>query len=361
MFLSNSFPLAKAMESDSDSEEMHITTDSNPITMTRVILQSEHNHPEATGDFTLILSSIQLACKAVAQAVQKVGMVGTLQPNTNYRAELNLVANEAFLQYLKFCKKIAALVSEESKEIYITNASEGKCKRYADVIAFDPLDGVDNLQVNVPCGSVFGIWRRADPSTPGSSTDFLVPGYTISAAGYCCYGCSTMMVLALGDGYVDGFTLDPGLGEFILTHPNMLVPSKGRYYSVNEGNSTYWDEATAAFVNSRKFPTRGYPCDLRYIGSVVADIHRIMIDGGVFLYPGDRNKPNGKLGALYKAFPMSFIVEQAGGKAISGVSRALSHIPRSIHETIGVVLGSASDVSEAEECYRKLKCISSRA
>lgn len=341
-------------DDDSSSDELHITSDNNPITMTRVILQSEHQHPEATGDFTLILSSIQLACKAVGQAVQKAGICGTLGPGLNYRAELNQIANDAFLSALKFCKKIAAMVSEESKEIYITNASEGKCKPYSDVIAFDPLDGGESLPVNQPCGSLFGLWRRRELHTPGSAADFLQAGSSMVAAGYCCYGSVTMMVLALGDGYVDGFTLDQGLGEFILTHPNMMVPTKGRFYSVNEGNERLWDEATKAFVLSRKFPSRGYPCDLHYVGSAVSDVHRIMIEGGVFIYPGDINRPQGKLGALYKVFPLSFIVEQAGGKAITRSGRALDHTPRSIHEPMAIVLGSSNDVSEAEDCFRRL-------
>lgn len=341
-------------DDDSSSDELHITSDNNPITMTRVILQSEHQHPDATGDFTLILSSIQLACKAVAQAVQKAGICGTLGPGYNYRAELNQKANDSFLSALKFCKKIAALVSEESKEIYITNASEGKCKAHIDVIAFDPLDGGESLPVNQPCGSLFALWRRKELHTPGSAADFLQAGSSMVAAGYCCYGCATMMILALGDGYVDGFTLDHGLGEFILTHPNMMVPAKGRFYSVNEGNERLWDEATKAFVLSRKFPSRGYPCDVHYVGSAVADVHRIMIEGGVFIYPADINRPQGKLGALYKVFPLSFIVEQAGGKAVTKGGRALDYTPSSIHEPMPIVLGSSSDVSEAEECFRRL-------
>lgn len=342
------------VEDDTSSDELHITSDDNPITMTRVILQSEHQHPEATGDFTLIISSLQLACKAVANAVIQAGIHFNLEPGHSYREKLNSIANEAFLTSLKFCKKIAAMVSEESKDIYITNASEGKCKLHTDLIAFDPLDGGESLPVNQPCGSVFGIWRRKDPLRIGSCADFLLPGTSMVAAGYCCYGASTMMILALGDGYADGFTLDHGLGEFILTHPNMMIPQKGRFYSVNEGNERLWDEPTRAFVNSRKFPSRGYPCDLHYVGSAVADIHRIMIEGGVFIYPGDSLRPQGKLGALYKVFPFSFIVEQAGGKAISKANRALDYTPSSIHEPLPIILGSSSDVSEAEALFRRL-------
>lgn len=334
-----------------------LTTDTDPITLTRRILEDQRHLPLAKGDFTIILSSIQLACKYISNAVRKAGianLLGTLtRENTHGEAQkkLDVLANDIFINSLKFSTKIAVMASEEEEEVYIvSNAEEPKY-----IIAFDPLDGSSNVEANISVGSIFAIWRRDDVSTSGSASDFLgFKGHSIVAAGYVLYGGSTQLVLAV-PGRVDSYTLDNSIGEFILTSPNIRIPTKGSIYSINEGNSAHWDPAITEFVRRKKNPAPGQPStSLRYVGSMVADVHRTMLYGGIFMYPADIRNPKGKLRVLYEVFPMSFIIEQAGGQATDGRNRILDLEVTGIHMKVPVALGSVEEVQELKALYDNL-------
>jgi len=215
---------------------------------------------------------------------------------------------------------------------------------------FDPLDGSSNIDCGVSIGTIFGIYMVKDTNNV-TIENALQPGSKLVAAGYCMYGSSCTFVLSTGYG-VNGFTLDPSLGEFILTHPNIKVPKKGKIYSVNEGNAKNWDEPTTKYVESCKFPQDGSsPKSLRYIGSMVADIHRTLLYGGIFMYPADLKNPNGKLRVLYEVFPMSYLMEQAGGQAFTGKQRALDLVPEKIHDRSPIFLGSYDEIEKMKELY----------
>lgn len=333
-----------------------LSVGSDPLTLTRHILQSQRDFPTASGDFTIILSSIQLACKYISNAVRKAGiaqiygLIGSENVQGEAQKKLDVIANEVFINSLKFSSKIAVMASEEEENVFIVeNPSEGK---YA--IAFDPLDGSSNIDANVSIGSIFAIWKRSDTTSPGSAQDFYRRGDELKAAGYCVYGSSTQLVLAMANSNrVDCYTLDNSIGEFILTHPDLKIPRKGNIYSINEGNSSHWDEAITQYIHSKKFPTQGSSYSLRYVGSMVADVHRTILYGGIFLYPKDKKSPNGKLRILYEVFPMSYIVEKAGGKASTGTQRILDITAEHIHQRSACILGSPEDVEEVEAFYAR--------
>jgi fructose-1,6-bisphosphatase I len=210
------------------------------------------------------------------------------------------------------------------------------------MVAFDPLDGSSNIDVNVTIGTIFGIYRRVSPVGEACNLDFLQPGRNLVAAGYVVYGSSTMLVYTTGRG-VNGFTLDPSVGEFILSHPDIMIPKAGKIYSANEGNWNKWDEPTRRYITDlRDCPDRTYSA--RYIGSLVADFHRNLLKGGVFLYPQDKKNPKGKLRLLYEAIPLSFIINQAGGKAVDGEQDILDIVPESVHQRIPLIIGSETEV-----------------
>ena len=334
-----------------------LSLESNPLTLTRSIMMDQQRHPEAKGDLTMILNSIMLACKFVSNAVRKAGIASLigLAGSSNIQGEeqkpLDILANGIFINSLKFCNKIAALASEEEEGIYIVEGPE--TAKY--IIAFDPLDGSSNIDVNVSIGSIFAIWKRPDYSAPASVNDFLRTGNEIEIAGYCIYGSSTQLVLASRHGKVDCFTLDNAIGDFILTHPNVKIPNRGNIYSVNEGNSHFWDPAMREYVDSKKDPAFGNPYSLRYVGSMVSDVHRTLLYGGIFMYPADKKSPSGKLRVLYEVFPMSFIMEKAGGKAIDGIDRLLEIRAESIHQRAPCILGSPDDVDDVKRIYEKYR------
>lgn len=325
-----------------------LSIESNPITLTRSIMSQQTRHPDAKGDLTMILNSLMLACKFVSNAVRKagiaslIGVAGSANVQGEQQKPLDILANEIFINSLKFCNKIAALASEEEEGIYIIDNPEAA--KY--IIAFDPLDGSSNIDVNVSIGSIFAIWKRPEYNKEVSVQDFLRTGEDIEIAGYCIYGSSTQLVLATKDGIADCFTLDNSIGDFILTHPNLKIPQKGNIYSVNEGNTYYWDPSIRSYIDSLKNPNNGKPYSSRYVGSMVSDVHRTILYGGIFLYPSDEKSPNGKLRMLYEVFPMSFIVEKAGGKATDGQQRALSLQVNSIHQRSPCILGSPDNVDE---------------
>ncbi|CAL4972963.1 unnamed protein product [Urochloa decumbens] len=322
------------------------------MTITRYVLNEQNRNPESRGDFTILLSHIVFGCKFVASAVNKAGLAKLigLAGETNVQGEeqkkLDVLSNEVFIKALVSSGRTCVLVSEEDEEAtFVDPKLRGKY-----CVCFDPLDGSSNIDCGVSIGTIFGIYliKDKDDVTLG---DVLQPGKKMLAAGYCMYGSSCTLVLSTGNG-VNGFTLDPSLGEFILTHPDIKIPKKGKIYSVNEGNAKNWDGPTAKFVEKCKYPQDGSPPkSLRYIGSMVADVHRTLLYGGVFLYPADKKSPNGKLRVLYEVFPMSFLMEQAGGQSFTGKERALDLIPTKIHERSPVFLGSYDDVEEIKTLY----------
>ncbi|KAM1005649.1 hypothetical protein FF1_002549 [Malus domestica] len=321
------------------------------MTITRFVLNEQSKHPESRGDFTILLSHIVLGCKFVCSAVNKAGLAKLigLAGETNVQGEeqkkLDVLSNEVFVKALVSSGRTSILVSEEDEEaIFVEPKLRGKY-----CVVFDPLDGSSNIDCGVSIGTIFGIYVVKDGEP--SLKDVLQPGRKMVAAGYCMYGSFCTLVISTGTG-VHGFTLDPSLGEFILTHPDIKIPKKGKIYSVNEGNAKNWDGPTAKYVQKCKYPEDGSsPKSLRYIGSMVADVHRTLLYGGIFLYPADKKSPNGKLRVLYEVFPMSFLLEQAGGQSFTGKERALDLVPTNIHERSPIFLGSYDDVEEIKALY----------
>ncbi|XP_057845194.2 fructose-1,6-bisphosphatase, cytosolic isoform X2 [Cryptomeria japonica] len=315
------------------------------MTITRFVLNEQSKHPEARGDFTILLSHIVLGCKFVCSAVSKAGLAKLigLAGGTNVQGEeqkkLDVLSNEVFIKALVSSGRTSILVSEEDEDAFFVEPSKrGRCSFKFLTVGFWYL------------AMIFGIYMLKNDSE-GSLNSVLQAGKNMVAAGYCMYGSSCTLVLSTGTG-VNGFTLDPSLGEFILTHPNIKVPTKGKIYSINEGNARHWDEPTKKYVERCKFPEDGSsPKSLRYIGSMVADVHRTLLYGGIFMYPADKKSPNGKLRTLYEVFPMSFIMEQAGGQAFTGTERALDIIPTKIHQRSPIFLGSFDDIEEIKSLY----------
>ena len=261
------------------------------LTLTRHLIVDQQAHKEATGDFTLLISSIQLACKYISYQVRKagitnlLGLMGGQNTSGDSQKKLDVLSNDVFVNSLKSCCKCAVLISEEEENaIEVDIPQQGKY-----VVAFDPLDGSSNIDANVSIGTIFGIWKRKSEGPKTTSEDALQKGTELVSAGYCVYGSATIMVLA-SQKKVDGYTLDSSLGEFILTHPDMKIPKKGVIYSINEGNAAVWDEPITKYIQEKKFPTKEgkKPYSLRYVGSMVADVHRTILYGGIFLYPGDK-------------------------------------------------------------------------
>ncbi|XP_042055032.1 fructose-1,6-bisphosphatase, cytosolic-like [Salvia splendens] len=308
---------------------------------------------KSRGDFAILLSHIVLGCKFVCTAVNKAGLAKLigLAGETNVQGEeqkkLDVLSNEVFIKALVSSGRTCILVSEEDEEAtFVEPALRGKY-----CVVFDPLDGSSNIDCGVSIGTIVGIYAVKDGVDP-KIEDVLQPGKNMVAAGYCKYGSSCTLVLSTGKG-VNGFTLDPSLGEFILTHPDIKIPIKGKSYSVNEGNAENWDgQQQSMYVEKCKYPQDGSPAkSLRYIGSMVADVHRTLLYGGFFLYPADKKSPNGKLRVLYEVFAMSYLMEQAGGQAFTGKQRALDLLPTKIHERSPIFLGSYDDVEEIKALY----------
>ncbi|RDX82126.1 hypothetical protein CR513_37126 [Mucuna pruriens] len=320
------------------------------MTITRFVLNEQSKRPESRGDFTILLSHIVLGCKFVCSAVSKAGLAKLIglagETNGEEQKKLDVLSNDVFIKALISSGRTCILVSEEDEDATFVEPS----KRGKYCVVFDPLDGSSNIDCGVSIGTIFGIYLVKEGREP-TIEDVLQPGKNMLAAGYCMYGSSCTLVLSTGAG-VNGFTLDPSLGEFILTHPDIKIPKKGKIYSVNEGNAKNWDDPTTKYVEKCKFPKDGSsPKSLRYIGSMVADVHRTLLYGGIFLYPADKKSPNGKLRVLYEVFPMSFLMEQAGGQAFTGKQRALDLIPNKLHERSPIFLGSFEDVEEIKALY----------
>lgn len=304
----------------------------------------------ASGELTLLLTSLQTTCKFIENMVRKsrlinlIGAAGNQNVQGEDQKKLDVLSNEIMVKSLISSGQTAVLVSEEDDHPHIVSEIPGATTgKYC--VVFDPLDGSSNIDAGVNIGTIFGIYHLREGST-GSVEDVLRPGSEMVAAGYCMYGSSANIVLSTGNG-VDGFTLDNSIGEFILTHPHIEIPSRGKIYSINEGNSAYYHEPVLKYLESIKFPEPPKkPYSARYIGSMVADVHRTLLYGGIFAYPDDKKSKDGKLRLLYEGFPMAFLIEQAGGIASTGKQRVLDVQPQKIHERVPIFLGSRDDVQD---------------
>lgn len=326
------------------------------ITLTRHVLSDQFRlGATATGDLTLLLTAIQVTSKFIATNVRKarlinlVGLAGETNVQGEEQKKLDVLSNDIMVNALRASGKTAVLVSEELEDAIIIEERN----RGAYCVVFDPLDGSSNIDAGVNIGTIFGIYK-VRPDSKGTVEDVLRPGSEMVAAGYTMYGSSANLVLSTGQG-VNGYTLDAALGEFILTHPNIVIPPRGKIYSFNEGNSMYFHPPVTAYLKSIKYPPPPKtPYSARYIGSMVADVHRTLLYGGIFGYPGDKKSKSGKLRLLYEAFPMAFLTEQAGGIATTGTKRILDVVPKSIHERCPVFLGSRDDVQDLMKFYKEV-------
>jgi len=324
-----------------------------PLPLSQFILQQEHRHPEASGEFTDLLMEIALAAKMINRLVLRAGLVDIVGETgeENVHGErvqrLDRFAHETLHRLLGSTGQLAVLASEEDEGI--VPVPEGQQPgRY--VVNFDPLDGSSNIGANVNIGTIFSILPRRTRSGSGTLEDCLQPGTRQLAAGYVMYGSSTMLVYTTGSG-VHGFTYEPSIGEFLLSDPDIRTPARGHIYSANEGNCASWPEGVRRYVDWLKTedPVARHPYSARYVGSLVADFHRNLLYGGIFLYPAGRRSPQGKLRVLYEAAPLAFVAEQAGGAASDGTRRIMEITPTSLHERTPLFLGSTEDVRECEE------------
>ncbi len=324
------------------------------VTLHRHIIEEQRKFPEATGEFSDLMNDIVFAAKLISYHINKAGLVGVLGTtgDINVQGEevkkLDRVANETMVRALDHGGNLAVMASEEADDI-IPIPSQYPVGKY--VCLFDPLDGSSNIDANVSVGTIFTIYRRvSEEGTPGTLEDCLQPGHKQICSGYVIYGSSTMLVYTTGNG-VHGFTLDPSYGEFLLSHPNIKTPEKAKIYSVNESNFDYWPQEIKNYVRYVKQidEKSGRPLNSRYIGSLVADFHRNLLYGGIFLYPASSLAQNGKLRLNYEANPMAFLIEQAGGKASDGKQRILDIVPESLHQRVPLFIGSKADVKLLEK------------
>jgi len=323
-------------------------------TVQQHILDQERLYPRATGDFTALLTSLTVAAKIISREVNKAGLAKIIGETgeTNIQGEkvqkLDEFSQDTICRTMGHSGHVCVMASEESEDI-IPIPDGGTHGKY--VLMFDPLDGSSNIDVNASIGTIFSVHRKISKgSGDGSLEDCLQKGTEQLAAGYFIYGSSTMMVYTTGQG-VHGFTLDPSLGEFLLSHENIRTAPRGKIYSINEGNASQWDSGTSKYIGHVKSvdKTDGRPYSLRYIGSLVADFHRNLLKGGIFLYPG----PKGKLRLLYEAAPLAMIVEQAGGAATTGDARILDIQPTSLHQRVPLIIGSSKDVAQYQDFWKK--------
>jgi fructose-1,6-bisphosphatase I len=327
------------------------------ITFTEHIADQQHRlSPAARGDLTSLLLHIMLAAKIIGRETRKAALVDILglTGRTNVQGEevqkLDEFADEIIIRNLRYTGHLCVMASEEHEDIIQIP------ERYAIggyTLTFDPLDGSSNIDANVSIGTIFSVQRRVSDGTSGTLADILQRGKNQVCAGYVIYGPSTILVYTTGHG-VHGFTLDPSVGEFLLSHPDIHTPEEGKIYSVNEGNASRWDAPTRRLVEAFKSEAnyQKKPFTARYIGSLVADFHRNLLYGGIFLYPADSKSPSGKLRLLPEANPLAFVVENAGGRATTGTQRILDIEPKRLHHRVPLIIGSRRDVEFAESFYR---------
>ena len=335
----------------------------NRSTLTQFLIEERRRFPNASGDFNALILDVALACKAIARAVAfgELGGVmgnhaehagGSINVQGETQKKLDVLSNDVFIQRTAWAGHLAGMASEEMEQPYQIPAQYPRGKY---LLVFDPLDGSSNIDVNVSVGSIFSVLRGPDNGADVTEGDFLQPGTKQVAAGYALYGPTTMLVLTVGTG-VNGFTLDPNLGEFMLTHPHMQIPQDTQEFAINASNSRFWEPPVKRYVDeclAGKTGPRDKDFNMRWIASMVAEAHRILMRGGVFLYPRDTKdaaKP-GRLRLLYEANPIGMIMEQAGGRASTGVGPVLQVEPIGLHQRIGLVFGSRNEVERIERYH----------
>lgn len=323
-----------------------------PITLSRFIIEQQTAYPEATGEFSVLLTQIGLVGKLIARDLRRAGLIDILGTTgeTNVQGEvvkrLDMIANDTFLRVFEHSGLVCVLASEEMEEP-IQLPQHWPRGKY--MLLFDPLDGSSNTDVNMPLGAIFSILKHDGRGRLPAEAELLRRGTEQVAAGYLLFGSSTMLVFSVGQ-RVHGFTLDPSIGEYLLSHEDIRIPKKGKVYAANEGNYHRWLPGTQKYVDALKVKDKaaGRPYSARYCGCLVADVHRILLGGGIYLYPGEIDKPEGKLRLLYEANPMAMVVEHAGGKATTGTERILDLEPKALHQRVPLIIGSAEDVEQAE-------------
>lgn len=329
------------------------------ITLDEFTIKQTREFPEATGELSALLRDISLACKLVNKQVNKAGLVDIIGKygNTNVQGEeqmkLDVFADEVLIQVLKNSNECSGIGSEENDEFVAFEDEFSRNSKY--VVLFDPLDGSSNIDVNASIGTIFSIYKRVSPlGTVCTKEDFLQPGKDLLAAGYVVYGSSTMLVYATKLG-VNGFTLEPSIGEFCLSHPDMKIPEKGNIYSINQGNTIRFLPEMKEYLQfcMEENKEEGRPYKHRYIGSMVSDMHRTLIKGGIFMYPNDQKNISGKLRLQYECNPMAFIVEKAGGKAISHEESILEITPKDLHQRTPIFIGSKKMIEELQKFIYK--------
>lgn len=328
------------------------------LTLDEFTIQQLRNFPQATGELSSLLRDLGLAAKRVNVEVNKAGLVDILGDagSVNVQGEdvkkLDIFANNQFMKVLQHGISCAGIASEEMDDIVVFDDEISNNAKY--VVMFDPLDGSGNIDVNISIGTIFSVYRRvSEQGKPCTLADFLQTGRNQVAAGYMVYGSSTMMVYATRRG-VNGFTLDPSIGEFCLSHPDIQCPADGNIYSVNHGNFFRYDKGVQDYITvcQKKDKTNGGPYTQRYIGSMVADVHRSLIKGGIFMYPGMVDKPNGKLRLSYECNPFAFIMEVAGGRATNGKIPIIDVVPTTLHQRVPMFIGSKNMMAELEQYYK---------
>ena len=322
-------------------------------TLGEFIIENQNAFQYSSGELSRIINSIRLAAKVVNYKVNKAGLVdivgaaGEQNIQGEDQQKLDVYANEVFIQTLINREIVCGIASEENDD-FITVAGSDNSHSNKYVVLMDPLDGSSNIDVNVSVGTIFSVFRRKTPiGTPVTSEDFLQPGTQQVAAGYVIYGTSTMLVYTTGHG-VNGFTLNPAIGTFYLSHPNMQYPKDGIIYSINEGNYVHFPQGVKDYIKYCQLEEGDRPYTSRYIGSLVSDMHRNMIKGGIYIYPTSSKAPTGKLRLLYECNPMAFIAEQAGGKATDGFQRIMELQPTELHQRVPFFCGSYNMVEKAE-------------
>ena len=324
-------------------------------TLGEFIVDQQSGHPEATGELTSLFSSIRLAAKILHREINKAGLAditgaaGADNVQGEQQQKLDVYANERFKNALAQRGVVCGIASEEEEEFVKFEETKNCEGKY--VVLIDPLDGSSNIDVNVSVGTIFSVYRRVSPvGSHVTEADFLQPGHKQIAAGYVIYGSSTMMVYSSGKG-VNGFTYDPTIGVFCLSHPNLKIPEDGTIYSINEGNYVHFPDGVKKYIKycQEEDTATKRPYTSRYIGSLVSDFHRNLIKGGIYLYPSTSRHPNGKLRLLYECNPMAFLIEQAGGKAIAGVGKRILDIePTELHQRSPLFVGSTKMVDKLE-------------
>lgn len=325
------------------------------ITLNRHVMEQERNYPGATGEFTGLLTQMALAAKLISREVNKAGLVNILGFTGEHNVQgekvqkLDVLANDTIVEAFEHSGHVCVMASEESADPILLPSHYPR-GQYA--LLFDPLDGSSNIDANISIGTIFSVHKKISTGANGTMDDLLQPGHRQVAAGYVVYGSSTMLVYTTGNG-VHGYTLDPSVGEFLLSHENIQMPARGSIYSANEGNYQYWHPEVQRYIDylHEKDPASKRPYSARYVGSLVADFHRTLLYGGIFLYPADTKDPKqpaGKLRLLYEAAPLALIAREAGGRASTGTEDILDLQPSKLHQRVPLFIGSRADVDTAE-------------